>query len=250
MSIVFSQVSKRYSGGFEALSNVSFEIQRQQMVFITGHSGAGKSTLLKLISIIEQPTRGQILINDKNTRAIKDRDIPYYRRNIGVVFQDHQLLDDRTVFDNTALPLIVAGTHHHEIKKRVQAALDKVGLLKKQNHYPRMLSGGEQQRVGIARAVVSKPTILLADEPTGNLDNSLSDEITDLFSEFNRVGVTVLIATHDHRQRQRHPCPVLELGNGQISGFYQANDYPTGQATKTSSAIEPANLSTRVAPQL
>ena len=224
MSIVFSQVSKRYAGGHEALSNVSLTIASHQMVFIIGHSGAGKSTLLKLISLIERPTGGQIIVDDKNLRALTERDIPYYRRNIGVVFQDHQLLKNRTVFDNTALPLIVAGAHHRDIKKRVQAALDKVGLLSKQNQYPAMLSGGQQQRVGIARAVVSRPAILLADEPTGNLDEKLSDEITDLFAEFNRVGVTVVIATHDHRQLQRNPNPAIELTDGRVTGIYQAAD--------------------------
>lgn len=235
MSIVFSQVSKRYAGRHEALSNVSFTIAKQQMVFVIGHSGAGKSTLLKLISLIERPSSGQIIVNDKNLRALKERDIPYYRRNIGVVFQDHQLLENRTVFDNTALPLIVSGTDHREIKKRVQAALDKVGLLNKQQHYPAMLSGGEQQRVGIARTVVSRPAILLADEPTGNLDRELSDEITDLFAEFNRVGVTVIIATHDYRQLQRHPCPAIELANGQITRVHQVTDI-------ASQADSPASL--------
>lgn len=222
MSIVFSQVSKRYDGGYEALSSVSFEVAQKDMTFITGHSGAGKSTLLKLVSLIEKPTRGQIIINDRNIRSLNKRDIPFHRRNIGMVFQDHQLLPERTVFDNTALPLIVSGTHHSEVKKRVQAALDKVGLISKQQHYPRMLSGGEQQRVGIARAVVSRPNILLADEPTGNLDTALSDDITDLFAEFNRVGVTVLIATHDNRQCRRHPtCPILELDNGEVKDYYR-----------------------------
>lgn len=230
MSILFSQVSKRYDGGHEALTDVSFEVAQEDMTFITGHSGAGKSTLLKLVSLIERPTRGQIIINDRNIRSLSKHDIPYHRRNIGIVFQDHQLLSERTIFDNTALPLVVAGTHHSETKKRVHAALDKVGLISKQKHYPRMLSGGEQQRVGIARAVVSRPNILLADEPTGNLDTALSDDITDLFAEFNRVGVTVLIATHDERQCQRHPtCPILELDNGSVKDYYrQAVAQPHG----------------------
>lgn len=222
MSIVFSQVSKTYSGKHDALKNVSFEIPTGEMVFITGHSGAGKSTLLKLISVIERPTRGQIMINERNISKLSHRDIAYHRRNIGLVHQNHQLLENRTIFDNTALPLIVSATHTQEIKKRVHAALDKVGLLNKQKQYPNMLSAGEQQRVGIARAIVARPKILLADEPTGNLDNALSDSILDLFVEFNRVGITTLIATHDTYHCGRFPyCPVLELNQGEVTAFYR-----------------------------
>jgi len=168
--ITFIQASKRYPGGHDALLNVSFELQQGEMAFLTGHSGAGKSTLLKLIALIERTSRGQVLINGENTAKVKRRRIPYFRRNIGIIFQDHQLLFDRTVYDNVALPLVIAGYPSSEIGRRVRAALDKVGLLNKEKSYPITLSGGEQQRVGIARAVVNKPALLLADEPTGNLD--------------------------------------------------------------------------------
>jgi len=167
------------------------------MAFLTGHSGAGKSTFLKLIALIERASNGQIIINGKNLARIGRRGIPYLRREIGVIFQNHKLLYDRTVFDNVALPLVISGHHHREIQRRVRAALDKVGLLDKEKQPPITLSGGEQQRVGIARAVVNKPPLLLADEPTGNLDPALSREIMNLFEQFNQVGVTVLIATHD-----------------------------------------------------
>jgi len=224
MNLLFSQVSKTYSGKFDALKNVSIEINSGEMVFITGHSGAGKSTLLKLISVIERPNRGQVMVNDRNINKLTNREIALHRRKIGLVYQDHQLLENRTVFDNTALPLIVSGTHHQEVKKRVQAALDKVGLLSKMKLYPTMLSAGEQQRVGIARAIVGRPQILLADEPTGNLDNALSDGIIDLFAEFNRVGITTLIATHDTYHCERYPySPVLELNNGEVQAFYKHN---------------------------
>jgi cell division transport system ATP-binding protein len=203
--IQFSHVSKRYPGGHDALKSISFDLERGQMAFLTGHSGAGKSTLLKLITLIERPTRG-----------ITSRQIPYFRRNVGIVFQDYKLLHDRTAFDNVALPLVVAGLPHREMGRRVRAALDKVGLLKKERAYPITLSGGEQQRVGIARAVVNKPPLLLADEPTGNLDDTLSDEIMDLFHEFNQVGVTVLIATHDQHQIRRLRKRVLELREGEL----------------------------------
>lgn len=195
--IEFQQVSKRYDTGYEALKRVSFNIERNEMVFLTGHSGAGKSTLLKLIMMMERPTQGQVLVNGLNLGESRRKHIPYHRRQIGVVFQNHQLLFDRTVFDNVAMPLIIAGYDHREIARRVRAALDKVGLLEKEKHNPITLSGGQQQRVGIARAVVHKPTILLADEPTGNLDPTLSAEIMYLFEQFNHVGVTVLLASHD-----------------------------------------------------
>jgi len=195
--IRFTSASKRYPGGFDALLNVSFHMPPGQMAFLTGHSGAGKSTLLKLIALLERPSRGQVLINGQNLAKIGRRRIPYFRRHIGIIFQDHQLLFDRTVFDNVALPLIIAGYPHREIGRRVRASLDKVGLLNKEKAYPITLSGGEQQRVGIARAVVNKPPLLLADEPTGNLDPDLSREIMSIFEEFSQVGVTVLVATHD-----------------------------------------------------
>jgi cell division transport system ATP-binding protein len=214
--IQFSHVSKRYPGGHDALKSISFDLERGQMAFLTGHSGAGKSTLLKLITLIERPTRGQAIVNSKNLARITSRQIPYFRRNVGIVFQDYKLLHDRTAFDNVALPLVVAGLPHREMGRRVRAALDKVGLLKKERAYPITLSGGEQQRVGIARAVVNKPPLLLADEPTGNLDDTLSDEIMDLFHEFNQVGVTVLIATHDQHQIRRLRKRVLELREGEL----------------------------------
>ncbi|HEY4731987.1 MAG TPA: cell division ATP-binding protein FtsE [Gammaproteobacteria bacterium] len=193
----FNNVGKRYPGGHEALSGVTLHLAQGEMAFLTGHSGAGKSTLLKLIALIERASNGQIIINSKNLARIGRRGIPYFRREIGMIFQNHKLLYDRTVFDNVALPLIISGYHHREIQRRVRAALDKVGLLDKEKQAPITLSGGEQQRVGIARAVVNKPIILLADEPTGNLDLELSREIMNLFAQFNQVGVTVLVATHD-----------------------------------------------------
>lgn len=214
--IQFNNVSKRYPGGLDALKNVSFELASAEMAFLTGHSGAGKSTLLKLITLIERPTRGQAIVNNQNLSRVTRRRIPYFRRDIGIVFQDYKLLHDRTAYDNVALPLVVAGLRDKDIGRRVRAALDKVGLLKKERAYPIMLSGGEQQRVGIARAVVNKPPILLADEPTGNLDQALSDEIMDLFHDFNQVGVTVLIATHDRRQVQRLGKHILELKDGEM----------------------------------
>jgi len=194
--IHFDSVSKRYPGGQEGLSNISFRIEAGEMVFLTGHSGAGKSTLIKLIGLLERPTRGQVWVNQRNLNHLPRRDVAFHRREVGIIFQDHRLLTDRTVFDNIALPLVVAGVAPREIQRRVRAALDKVGLLKKEKAHPLMLSGGEQQRVGIARAVVGKPPILLADEPTGNLDAELAREIMGLFRLFNQLGVTVLIATH------------------------------------------------------
>ena len=194
--IKFDNVRKRYAGGHEVLSGVSFEMRTGDLTFLTGHSGAGKSTLLKLIGLLERAS-GQVWVNERNLNRLPNRAVPYHRREIGMIFQDHRLLPDRTVFDNVALPLVVAGLGHIETRRRVHASLDKVGLLKKEKLLPVMLSGGEQQRVGIARAVVSKPRVVLADEPTGNLDPDLSREIMDLFLQFNQVGVTLLIATHD-----------------------------------------------------
>ena len=215
--IRFINVSKRYPGGQDALREIDFELSQSDMALLIGVSGAGKSTLLKLISIIERPTHGQIIIGDRNLRTVKRRDIAPIRRQIGIIFQDHKLLHDRTVFDNVALSLVVAGISYRDSAKRVRAALDKVGLLKKENMMPIELSGGEQQRVGIARAVVNRPAILLADEPTGNLDAALSDEIMDLFLEFNKVGTAVLIATHDLRQIDRLQKPVLQLDHGKLT---------------------------------
>ena len=215
--IQFHNVFKRYPAGQEALTDVSFHLPREQMAFLTGHSGAGKSTLLKLVSLIERASRGQVLVNNINLGSTRRGRIPYIRRQIGMIFQDHRLLHDRTVFDNVALPLVIAGHRHQEIGRRVRAALDKVGLLGKERLYPITLSGGEQQRVGIARAVVNKPPLLLADEPTGNLDPELSLEIMRLFEQFNQVGVTVLIATHDLDLVRRLGHPVLTLDHGRMS---------------------------------
>lgn len=214
--IRFESVSKRYEQGFEALSRVDFEIQAGEMVFLTGHSGAGKSTLMKLMLLMEQPTFGQVTVNNHQLSRMPKSQIPYFRRDIGVVFQNHQLLFDRTVFDNVALPLQIAGYSDFEIGKRVRAALDKVDLLEKERSNPMVLSGGEQQRVGIARAVVNKPKLLLADEPTGNLDPELSNEIMTLFRQFNEVGTTVLIATHDLELLKRMNKRVLGLVQGKL----------------------------------
>lgn len=212
--IKFDDVSKRYPGGYEALSHIDFHMGRGELAFLTGHSGAGKSTLLKLIMHMELASSGQVIINGQNLNKLKRRQVPFYRRNIGLVFQDHQLLFDRTVYDNVALPLMIAGYESREAARRVRAALDKVGLLHKEHQNPIALSSGEQQRVGIARAVVNKPPLLLADEPTGNLDPELSTEIMELFEQFSSVGVTVLIASHDLSliSRLEHRMLVLEHG--------------------------------------
>ena len=195
--ITFNNVSKTYPGGFLALNQVNFNLAAGEMAFLTGHSGAGKSTLLKLMSLMEKPSNGQVIINGTDLSKVQYAQIPYVRRGIGMIFQNHNLLMDRTVFDNVALPLIIEGYSQKETKKRVDAALEKVYLGDKHRCFPKMLSGGEQQRVGIARAIVNKPPILLADEPTGNLDPKLSLDIIRLFEEFNELGVAVLIATHD-----------------------------------------------------
>jgi len=214
--IRFENVSKRYPSGHDALSEVNFTIETGEMTFLTGHSGAGKSSLLKLVTLIERSTRGQIWVSDKNLERVRRRQIPFYRRQIGLVFQDHQLLSDRSVFENVALPLIIAGAQPRDVGRRVRAALDKVGLLSKERQLPQALSGGEQQRVGIARAVVNKPPLLLADEPTGNLDPGLSREIMTLFEQFNQVGVTVLIATHDLSMIARLPYRIMTLQEGRL----------------------------------
>lgn len=193
----FDHVSKQYPGGRAALSEVSFEVAAGEMLFLTGHSGAGKSTLLKLIMQMELPSSGQIIVNGQNLNKLSRRQLPFYRRSIGLVFQDHQLLFDRSVFDNVALPLQICGYDPRDAARRVRAALDKVGLLHKEHQNPMALSTGEQQRVGIARAVVNKPTVILADEPTGNLDPKLSAEIMHLFEQFRGIGVSVLVASHD-----------------------------------------------------
>jgi cell division transport system ATP-binding protein len=215
--IHFDNISKRYPGGHDALRHISLRLDKGQMAFLTGHSGAGKSTLLKLIAMIERPTRGQIFLDGVNLNNISNRKIPYIRRNIGIIFQNHHLLYDRPVFDNVAMPLIILGYRRQEIHKRVRAALNQVGLLSKEKADPITLSGGEQQRVGIARAIVHKPLLLLADEPTGNLDPELSREIMELFARFNQVGTTVLIASHDIELIRQMGSPVISLQDGRVS---------------------------------
>lgn len=214
MMIQFDQVTKRYPGGFEALSQVNFTLRKGEMVFLTGHSGAGKSTLLKLVAMLEAPSSGQLIVNGQRLNQLKTKDIANHRSNLGITFQSPNLLRDRTVFDNVALPLQIRGTTPAMISKRVHAALDMVGLLSKEKMLPAHLSGGEQQRVGLARAVVHKPALLLADEPTGNLDPSLSADIMKLFEQFNQVGVSVLIATHDLAliARMKHRIVMLKGG--------------------------------------
>lgn len=214
--IRFNSVSKRYASGHQALAAVSFDIEPNELVFLTGHSGAGKSTLMKLVMLMERPTAGEVIISGRNLSRLRNRQIPYHRRQVGVVFQNHQLLFDRNVFENVALPLQIAGYQSREVGRRVRAALDKVGLLDKEKHNPITLSGGEQQRVGIARAVVNKPPLLLADEPTGNLDPELSAEIMNLFRQFNEVGVTVIIASHDLALIRSLDYRVLTLSKGQL----------------------------------
>lgn len=214
--IRFENVQKRYPGGREALSGVSFALERGEMAFLTGPSGAGKSTLLKLVALIERPTRGTVLVNNQNTSRVRRRRVPAFRQRIGVVFQDHKLLHDRPVFDNVALPLIIAGMKPREIGRRVRASLDQVGLLDRESHPPITLSTGEQQRVGIARAVASRPDVVIADEPTGNLDPALSLEIMRLFERFNEVGVTLLIATHDLDLLGRLDHRRIELEGGRL----------------------------------
>jgi len=196
--IEFKAVSKQYPTGQLALYNVNVRLQQGEMAYLTGQSGAGKSTLLKLIALLETASDGEIFVAGQNIQFIKQRKIPDFRRNIGMIFQDHHLLEDRTVFENIALPLKIEGMRPQDIKRRVRAALDKVNLLKKEKEYPMMLSAGEKQRVGIARAVVNKPSIILADEPTGNLDPDLAQDIMHTFKQFNEYGSTVLIASHDH----------------------------------------------------
>jgi cell division transport system ATP-binding protein len=215
--IQLEEVSKRFPGGQEALSGLSLSVEKGEMVFVTGHSGAGKSTLLRLIALIERPTDGQVIVDGQNTRHVKRRKIPAYRRQIGMVFQDHKLLYDRTVFDNVALPLVIAGMSYKEAGRRVRPALEHVDLLHKEKQNPATLSAGEQQRVGIARAVVSRPKLLIADEPTGNLDPDLSLEVMRMFRRFNEVGVTLLIASHDITLIDKLGCRRIQLDNGKLA---------------------------------
>ncbi|WP_396587961.1 cell division ATP-binding protein FtsE [Bermanella sp. R86510] len=214
----FDHVSKSYTGGHHALQDLNFEIAQGEMAFLTGHSGAGKSTLLKLIMLMEKASQGQVLIDGVNLNRLKTSQIPFHRRRVGVVFQNHQLLFDRSVFENVALPLRISGYSSRDLERRVRAALDKVGLLSKEKQNPIELSGGEQQRIGIARAVVNKPSLILADEPTGNLDPKLSREIMTLFEQFNGVGVSVLIASHDLGLISKLNHRVIGLENGRIIG--------------------------------
>lgn len=214
--IRIEEVSKRYPGGHDALKGLSLHIEKGEMVFVTGHSGAGKSTLLRLIALIDRPTSGQVIVDGQNTRRVTRRKIPAYRRQIGMVFQDHKLLYDRPVFDNVALPLVIAGIGHRDAARRVRAALDQVSLLNKEGQLPETLSSGEQQRVGIARAIVSKPKLLIADEPTGNLDPDLSIEVMRIFRRFNEVGVTLLIASHDIALIDQLGCRRIPLANGTL----------------------------------
>lgn len=216
--IRFDNVSKRYPGGHVGLEQVSFHLGRGELAFLTGHSGAGKSTLMKLVMRLECASAGQVWVGGHNLRALGRGQIPYFRRNIGVVFQDHQLLFDRSVFANVALPLMISGLSYKECAGRVRAALDMVGLLSKEKRFPAALSGGEQQRVGLARAVVNRPALILADEPTGNLDPKLSGEIMGLFQSFNQIGATVLIASHDLALVARMHHRILTLDTGRLVG--------------------------------
>jgi cell division transport system ATP-binding protein len=215
--VSFSAVAKRYPGGQEALKEVSFSLEPGELAFLTGRSGAGKSTLLKLIAAIERPSAGSVVVNGQNVGALKRSAIPYLRRNIGLVFQDQKLLYDRTVFENVMLPLAFSAHPPKEAAGRARAALDKVGLLNKEKANPITLSGGEQQRLAIARAVVNRPSIIVADEPTANLDAESAARILDIFVEFNQVGVTVLVATHDLALVERYGKRVLRLESGRIA---------------------------------
>ena len=213
-AIRFEQVSKRYDSGHEAVRSVDFTLESGEMAFLTGHSGAGKSTLLKMLTLVEHPNRGEVWVGDQNLSKLSRSQVPYYRRTLGVVYQNHRLLADRTVFQNIALPLQISGYSRDDVGRRVRAALDRVGLLHTENAFPEALSSGEQQRIGIARAIVHKPRLLIADEPTGNLDPRLSLDIMHLFEQFNRVGTTVLIATHDVAliKRMKHRVLILDKG--------------------------------------
>jgi len=233
--IRLEHVYKRYANGRDALTDLTLEVGRGEMVFLTGHSGAGKSTLLKLLALIERPSRGQLIVNNQNVAGVSSRKIPLYRRQVGMVFQDHKLLYDRTVFDNVALPLVIAGIGSREIAKRVRAALDQVGLLGREQSTPLELATGEQQRVGIARAVVSKPPILIADEPTGNLDPDLSLEVMRLFRRFNEVGTTVLVASHDVHLIEQFGLRGIRLEGGRLQ-----ND--TAAASLAPQMTDPAKI--------
>lgn len=214
--IVLSSVSKRYPGGHEALAGITLQIESGELALITGHSGAGKSTLLKLMAAIERPTAGSVVVNGQNIGTLRDRGIPFVRRNFGLVFQDHKLLYDRSTFDNVMLPLDIAGFERRDGARRARAALDKVGLLHKEKARPVTLSGGEQQRLCIARAIVHRPSVLFADEPTGNLDADYAADIGELFLDFNRVGVTVVLATHDVQLAHQIKPRLIALHHGKL----------------------------------
>jgi len=222
--ITLENAVKRFPGGQEALKGLSMTVDRGEMVFLTGHSGAGKSTLLKLIALIERPTSGQVIVDGQNLSRVSRRRIPAYRRQIGMVFQDHKLLYDRPVFDNVALPLVIAGIGHREAARKVRAALDQVGLLHKEKQRPETLSTGEQQRIGIARAIVTRPKLLIADEPTGNLDPDLSLEVMRIFRRFNEVGVTLLIASHDIALIDKLGCRRIALQDGVLASEVEEED--------------------------
>ena len=222
--IKFDRVSKIYPGGSRALADVSFDIEPGTMVFLTGHSGAGKSTLLRLVMMLERASRGQVIVNDRNLSNTPDKLAPLVRQSTGMIFQDHKLLKDKTVADNVALPLMIAGLKYSDIRKRVRAALDKVGILDKEKVWPLTLSGGEQQRVGIARAIVGMPPLLLADEPTGNLDPNLSRELFELFQNVSEQGTTVLIASHDLDLIRQTRKRVLVLSAGRLADDIPASD--------------------------
>ena len=228
--ISFEAVAKRYGNGREALKNISLHVAPGEMVFLTGRSGAGKSTILKLIALLERPTRGRVAVSGEDTSRLRAGRVPAFRRRVGVVFQDHRLLADRPVFDNVALPLVVADTSLKEIDKRVRAALNQVGLLGSERARPSELSVGEQQRVGIARAIVSRPPILIADEPTGNLDPELGREVMALFRRLNEVGVTVVVATHDLHLVQESGLRSIVIENGSVVGHQSSGQLPVLKA--------------------
>ena len=229
--IEFHEVTKRFDNGAEALRSVSVNFEEGSMTFLTGHSGAGKSTFLRLLLRLDVPTRGQILVNGVNIGQLADKRIPAYRQNMGAVFQDHHLLAHRTVYDNVALPLRVMGMAERDVARRARAALSRVGLLEKEGLLPRYLSTGEQQRVGIARAVVNRPRVLLADEPTGNLDPELSRDIMRLFEQFQEVGTTVIIASHERALIAAMNKPIVELAQGALAHAMSGSD---GEAARES----------------
>jgi cell division transport system ATP-binding protein len=231
-AIVFDHVSKRYPNGREALSDVSFAIEPGEMVFLTGRSGAGKSSLLKLIALLEKPTRGTVSVDGRVTSRLRPREVPEYRRRVGVVFQDHRLLMDRPVFDNVALPLVVADATLRDVDKRVRAALDQVGLLGKERMLPSELSVGEQQRVGIARAIIARPPVLIADEPTGNLDHELALDVMRLFKRFQDIGVTVIVATHDLPLVQEFGQREIHIADGRVASSGEPTPLPVLQALR------------------